>query len=105
MTDLHQKFAILCEFEDHVIVKFTSARLPFVVATTLWATAVAGNPHVALVVDSDSVIGIRPIVPWARTTPMPDEVAVPIELKDRWSRSTAHCLGRICRGVQFCGFE
>ena len=45
--------------------------------------AVAADPDVALVVDRDAVVRLRPLVALARPAPVADEVARGIELEDR----------------------
>ncbi len=56
MTDLHQERAVLRELQDHVIVEAASSGHLRLVGGPLRAPAVAANPHVALIVDGDSVV-------------------------------------------------
>src|SRR5207302_3632051 len=58
MADLHEEFAALCEFQDHVVV----------VAIGIRAAAVAANPDVAFVIDGNPMVRIRPIITRARAT-------------------------------------
>src|SRR4029077_18948012 len=102
MPDLHQEFAILCEFQDHVVVETTASDLSFVVTTpALGTAAIPGNPDIALVIDGDAVIGVRPIVTLTRTAPMPEKVALLIKLEDWRRSSTALRHGRVGCGMQF----
>ena len=55
----------------------------------LLAAPVAADPDVAFVVDVDTVIRRWPIVTLARPSPVSDEIARLIELKDWWRRCTA----------------
>ena len=55
--------------------------------------AVAANPDVPLVIHGDSVVRLRPVVALARAAPVPDEVALLIELEDR-RRRPQHCSSR-----------
>src|SRR5216683_4174415 len=94
VADLHEEFAALSEFQDHVVM----------VALGIRATAVAADPHVAFVIYGDAMVRIRPIVTSARATPVPDEVAFFIELKNGRSRNAALRSGRFRSGVNFHGF-
>src|SRR5207245_2806554 len=119
LADLHQKLARLRELQDHVVVEVAGCRLAFgrrsapsrapgSTRRTGRGTAVAANPHIAFVIDEDPVIGLRPIVAFAGTTPVADEIARLVELEHRWRRLAAFRFhdtrapfgtGRICRGV------
>ena len=127
LADLHEKFAVLREFQDHVVVEIAGRglafrrrsrpcraarrRLPEAAARS--GTAVAANPDVALVVDEDSVIRLRPVVAFAGTAPVADEIARLVELEHRRRRRAAFRfhdtrppLGRrIGRGVVLHRFE
>ncbi len=63
LADLHQELAVLGELQDVRV-----------------GPAVSANPDVALVVDEDAVIGIRPLVALTRAAPVAQQVAVLIEL-------------------------
>src|SRR5260370_9282503 len=75
------------------------------VALGIRGAAVAANPDIAFVIDGDSVIRIRPIVTRARSAPMPDEVALLVELQNRRSRKAPLRGGWLRVGVNFHGFE
>src|SRR2546425_3811523 len=66
MPDLHQELAVLREFQDLIVV----------IKRAVFAPAVAADPHIALVIDGDAVVRIRPIVALARAAPVADEVAL-----------------------------
>ena len=57
--------------------------------------AVAGDPDVALLVDVNAVLGLRPFVARARPAPAPEQLAVGGELQHRRRRDAAARLGRI----------
>src|SRR5207248_1508403 len=80
LTDLHQKAAILSEFQDHVVVEAAPSDLSFVVTSAALRTAaIAANPHVTFVIDGDAMIGVGPIVTLSGTAPMAEQVAGRIE--------------------------
>jgi len=66
MADLHQEFSVLGEFQDLRVLG-----------------AVTADPHVALVVDVDAVIGLGPLVALSRATPGFDEISGRIEREHR----------------------
>src|SRR5437899_1709976 len=72
MPDLHQELAVLREFQDLIVV----------IKRAVFAPAVAADPHIALVIDGDAVVRIRPIVALARAAPVADEVALLVELQN-----------------------
>ncbi len=57
---------------------------------------VAGDPNVALWIDVDAVLVFRPVVSRARAAPALDEVALGVELSNRWHRLAAPH-GGLCR--------
>src|SRR6516225_8484191 len=105
MTDLHQELAVLRELQDHVVVEAASAGDLCLVATPSRAPAVAPNPHVAFVIDRDSVIRGWPIVTFSGPAPAPDEISFLIELQNGRSSRAALRYGRVRRGVQFAALE
>src|SRR5262249_6104093 len=72
MTDLQQELALLRKLED-VGVLFT----------------VTADPDIALVIDMDAVIGLRPFISRPGTTPRSHKVALRVEDQHRWSRAAA----------------
>ena len=120
LADLHQEFSVLRELQDHIVViglesasaaaSASCCRL-FIGAVyrapaTRRATAIiAADPDVALVIDGDPVIRIRPVVAVARTAPVADQVARLIELENRRRRSAALRGGRIGGGMQLARFQ
>src|SRR5712692_10310805 len=74
------------------------------VAHGIWATTVAADPDVAFVIHGDAMIRIGPIVTRAGAAPVPDEVALFVELKNGRSRNTALRSRRFRGGVNFHGF-
>src|SRR5450759_4052501 len=62
MADLHQELAVLGEFQNLRVLG-----------------AVASDPHVALVVDVDAMVGLGPLVALPRATPGSDEISGRIE--------------------------
>src|SRR6202035_2314783 len=96
LADLHQKFSVLRKFQDHVVVVGGGAggdvfavlrvgggcRSRWRGARGRSAAAVAANPDVTFVIDGDAVIGIGPIVAWARAAPVVDEIACFVELEN-----------------------
>ena len=111
LADLHQEFSVLRELQDHVVVEWPAAGLRLIQGGGLrWRrdcgpAAIAADPDVAFVVDGDSVIGGRPIVALARSAPVPDEIALFVELENRRRRHAALRGGRIRGGVIFHSFE
>src|SRR5690349_17048671 len=118
LANLHQEFPILCELQDHVVVEAwktlrsrAAAARGLVIAAAhrapraLGTPSISADPDVALVVNRDSMIRIRPVVAIARTAPMADQVAVFIELENGWSRRAALSRGWIRCGVPLAGFE
>ena len=75
-THLHQKLSVFRELQNVRIFH-----------------AVAADPHIALVVDVDAVIGFRPLVALPRTAPGPDQVSGGIEHEHR--RCTAAALAHL----------
>ena len=73
------------------------------VSLGIGAAAVTANPNVALIIDGDPVVRIRPIVTRARAAPVPDEVAFFVELKNGRSRNATLRSRRLRRGVNFHG--
>src|SRR5204863_9061828 len=69
------------------------------------AASIAADPHVALVIDRDPVVVERPVVTLAGSAPMPDQIAILVELENGWRRSAALCSGRVGGGVYFSRFE
>ena len=63
------------------------------------------DPDIALIVDYDAVVRIRPIVALPRTAPVPDEIALLIELRNGWSRKAAFRGRRILSRLDFLGVE
>src|SRR5437660_5229918 len=53
------------------------------------ARVVAGEPDVVVLVDENAVLGLRPIVTFARPAPGAVELAVLVELEHRWRRGAA----------------
>src|SRR5258708_37742300 len=97
LADLHQEFAVLSKLQNHVVVVVTACRwLPGWRARS-W-TAVPADPNVPFVVDCDSVVGLRPIVAWPGSAPMPDQVTRFIEFQ-YWRRGGA-AVGRGWRGLR-----
>src|SRR5260370_29560362 len=72
LTDLHQEFPVLRKLQNHVVVVVTACRRLPAWRTRRW-TAVPADPDVAFVVNCDSVVGLRPIVAWPGSAPMPDQ--------------------------------
>src|SRR3989442_1976569 len=91
MPDLHQELAVLREFQDLIVV----------IKRAVFAPAVAADPHIALVIDGDAVVRIRPIVALARAAPVADEVALLVELQNGRSRNAALRSGWLGGGVDF----
>ena len=71
----------------------------------LLAASVAADPDIAFVVDVDTVIRRWPIVTLAWPSPVSDEIARLIELKDWWRRCAAFRRFGIPSRVLFLGFE
>src|SRR5580658_8362549 len=96
LTDLHQKFAVLSEFEYRVILRAGAA---------LRCPVVAANPYVALVIDGDPMVRNRPIeaLPW--TTPIPEKTTLLIELENRRRRYAAFGRRRAGRRVHLARLE
>src|SRR5437879_1618848 len=92
MPDLHQEFSVLREFQDHVVVERSTPGLRLICGGSLRrrgnlrTAAVAADPDVSFVIDGDSMIRDRPIVTLARSSPVPDEIALLVELENRRSR-------------------
>ena len=80
LADLQHEFAVARELE--ILAVFV---------------AVAADPDEALVVDTDAVFVLRPVVALARAAPGPRKLAVLIELHDGGSRRTAPAGRRIER--------
>src|SRR5207248_3028206 len=95
VADLHEEFAALRKFQDHVVM----------VALGIGAAAVAPNPDVAFVIDGDSVVRIRPIVtsPWA--APVADEITFFVELKNGGSRVATFRGRRLLGSIEFHAAE
>ena len=74
--DLLHELALARELEQHVV---GSRRHP-----DLHVRVVAADPDVVLVVDVDAVLGVRPLPPLGRAAPRLQELAVLVELQDRW---------------------
>ena len=72
LADLQQELAVFGEFQDVGV-----------------GGAIAADPDIALVVDENPVVGVRPLVPFAGSAPVPQEVARLIEFEDRWSAGAA----------------
>ena len=116
-ADLHQKFAVLGELQNHGIVEvaLNAGDLAFVEdlrstpaapgGARRRAAAVAADPHVAFVIHRDAVVRLRPVVALARSAPVSDQVAFFIEFENRRGRRAALCRGRIGGGVLFARFE
>src|SRR5260370_33494540 len=77
VADLHEEFAALGQFQDHVVM----------IALGIGAAAVAADPNGAFVIDSDAVVRIGPIVTRSRAAPIHDEIALFGELKNRLRRN------------------
>src|SRR2546430_9736835 len=91
MADLHQELAVLREFQNLIVAK----------VSRVFAFAVAANPHVAFVIYEDPMIRIWPVVAFAGAAPVPDEVALFIELENRRSGHAAFRGGRLPRSAEF----
>src|SRR5262249_54533619 len=74
VADLHQELAVIGELEDVGIL-----------------LTIAADPHIALVVDMDAVVRLRPLVTLARSAPGPQQRAVGVVDEDR--RGGAAALG------------
>ena len=101
LADLHEKLPGLCEFENHRVIGISngSAGLLFVLhllparatrassaRSRRCADAVAADPDVAFVIDRDSVIGFRPIIALAASTPTRQQVALLVVVQNRRRR-------------------
>jgi hypothetical protein len=75
LADLQQELAVLRELQDVRV-----------------GAAVAANPDVALVVDEDAMVGIRPLVSLARPAPVAQQVPFLIELENRRRARAAFAL-------------
>ncbi len=60
--------------------------------------AVAGEPHDVLLIDEDTVLGLRPVVPLTRTSPRVHQLARLIELENRRRGNAAVGLRRFVVG-------
>src|SRR5258706_12142452 len=72
LADLQDEFAIAREFQKVIVRRI-----------------VAGSPHVALPVDVNAVLVLRPVIPLPGAAPGLLDVAVPVELDDRRRRLAA----------------
>src|SRR3984893_9324136 len=77
LADLKQKFSRLGEFQYLVVMVDI-----FIFRIAPYAT-IAANPDITLVVDRDPVFAYRPVVALTRAAPMPDHVAIFVELDNR----------------------
>ncbi len=72
LADLQQELAVFGEFQDLRV-----------------RTAIAADPNIALIVDENPVVGVRPLETFARSAPVVQEIALRIEFEDRWSAGAA----------------
>src|SRR5579862_3887231 len=111
MPDLHQEFSALRKFQD-LIVRI-GARLaslwrgagPVFLHFGINRAAIPADPHVALVVDRNSMVGVGPIVAFAGSAPVAYEVAFLIEFKYRRRSHAAFRAGRIRVAIGLFCFE
>ena len=88
MPDLHQEFSVLRELQNLIVGE--GARLacfgrgagPGLLHLGIHGAAVPANPDIALVVDGNSVVGVRPVVALAGSAPVPNQVAGFIEFEN-----------------------
>lgn len=107
-TDLHQQLASLCELEEHAVVdRAGTGHAAFIMGEggRLRAAAIATDPYIAFVVDIDAVVGRGPVIAVAGATPMADQVASGIELKDRGRGCATLRLRRLGSCILFFCFE
>src|SRR2546428_11251649 len=74
-TDLLKELALAGELQQHVVVAFRDVSAS--------ARVDAGDPHAVLVVDENAVLGVRPVVSRARSSPCLDELTGLVELDHR----------------------
>jgi len=77
-ADLQQEFSVLGEFQDVGVF-----------------CPVAADPDVALVVDENPVVRLRPLVTRAGSAPVPQQIALLVELEHRRRRTAALAGGRV----------
>src|SRR5262249_55091789 len=119
LSDLHQQFSILRELHDHTVVEEAQraaglafiGRLPLNLSAAagglVWrrATAIASDPDVAFVIDSDAMVGLRPFVALAFAAPVSNEITGLIEFQNRRCRQAAGRARRIGGRINFLWFQ
>src|SRR5205807_7121313 len=93
LADLHQKFSILGEFQDLVVVVIARRRL-----RARLRAAIAADPDVPFVIDGDAMVRLRPVVALTGSAPMPNQIAILVKLENRRRRGAALRARRVCRG-------
>jgi hypothetical protein len=111
MPDLHQEFSVLSELQDLIVrigarlTCFRSSAGTGFLHFGIDGAAVPSNPHIALVVDRNSVVGVGPIVALARSAPVSNEVTFLIEFENGRGGHAAIRAGRIRVAICFLRFE
>src|SRR6202040_3969818 len=111
LSDLHQEFPALSEFQDHIVIERGVARDLNFRSRQSWSAGrrgsptVAADPDVPLIVHRDSMVGDWPVITFARSAPICEEVALLVKLQNRRRRRAAFRGGGTRCRVVFHSFE